>query len=148
MRRLNFLLLVLLLSIFKAQYSYSNVTIDGIVYSIDDASETATVKKQHWVMPSGGYYYVNYSTEKVYDRYSGDIHIPATVEIDDKKYKVEIGESAFYNSINITSVSIDEGITAIPEEAFAGCLNMYLEALNNQNYSEITKHKPLIINIF
>ncbi len=25
---------------------------------------------------------------------------------------------------------------------------MYLEALNNQNYSEITKHKPLIISIF
>ena len=96
MRRLNFLLLVLLLSIFKAQYSYSNVTIDGIVYSIDDASETATVKKQHWVMPSGGYYYANYSEEKVYDRYSGDIHIPATVEIDDKKYKVEIE----FNSVN------------------------------------------------
>lgn len=25
---------------------------------------------------------------------------------------------------------------------------LYLEAQNNQNYSEITKHKPLIINIF
>ena len=25
---------------------------------------------------------------------------------------------------------------------------MYLEALNNQNYSEITKYKPLIINTF
>ena len=152
MRRLNFLLLVLLLSIFKAQYSYSNVTIDGIVYSIDDASETATVKKQHWVMPSGGYYYVNYSTEKVYDRYSGDIHIPATVEIDDKKYKVEIGESAFYNSINITSVSIDEGITAIPEEAFAGCLNMKsiflptsLESIASGAFSRCTSLETLHI---
>lgn len=25
---------------------------------------------------------------------------------------------------------------------------LYLEALNNQNYSETTKHKPLIISIF
>ncbi|MBR6540939.1 MAG: recombinase family protein [Bacteroidales bacterium] len=27
-------------------------------------------------------------------------------------------------------------------------LHLYLEALNNQNYSEITKYKPLIINTF
>ena len=56
-----------------------------------------------------------------------------------------IGEYAFSGCDKLTSVNIPAGVTIIPEGAFA---LMYLEAQNNQKQPEITKHKPLIINIF
>ena len=56
-----------------------------------------------------------------------------------------IGDYAFSGCTDMPSVSIPNSVVSIGERAFC---YMYLEALNNQNYSEITKYKPLIINTF
>ena len=56
-----------------------------------------------------------------------------------------IWDYAFSHCENLTSINIPDGITSIGMNVF--CL-LYLEAQNNQKQPEITKHKPLIIDIF
>ena len=85
-----------------------------------------------------------------------------------KEGVTKIGDFAFYGCSSLTSVTIPKSVTEIGNWAFSGCSALtsitipesvteigkgafwilYLEALNNQNYSEITKYKPLIINTF
>ena len=60
----------------------------------------------------------------------------------------EIGIKAFRYCYTLTSVTIPNSVVSIRDYAFEDCLYMYLEVPNNQNYSEITKYKPLIISIF
>ena len=61
------------------------------------------------------------------------------------KNVTSIGNYAFANCSLLTSVAIPDNVTSIGQYAF---LLLYLEALNNPKYPEITKHKPLIINAF
>jgi len=56
-----------------------------------------------------------------------------------------IGEWAFLDCSSLTSITIPDSVTTIGDYAFG---LLYLEAQNNQKQPEITKHKPLIINIF
>ncbi len=56
-----------------------------------------------------------------------------------------IGSYAFSDCSSLASITIPDSVTSIGNSAFS-CL--YLEAPNNQNYSEITICKPLIINTF
>ena len=56
---------------------------------------------------------------------SGAFAIPEAVTYNNKTYKVtEIGEGAFENNTNLTSVSIPSSITNIGDKAFKGCSNL------------------------
>ena len=46
--------------------------------------------------------------------------IPATITVDEENYKVAIGNMAFYECDNLTSVTIQDGITVIGDRAFEG----------------------------
>ena len=86
--------------------------VDGIWYSFDRDARTATV-----------------TTPQDYEDYSGDVVIPAFIEIDGMPYLVTaIDDYAFAHvgaamdfSSNITSVTIPETVSYIGEGAFFGC---------------------------
>jgi len=104
----------------KALYSESYPWVD-IFSDIRGASDPEPFAK----VGNLWYYTTSTSTAKVIathdDIYSGDIVIPATVEIENITYQVtEIAESAFYYS-SITSVDIEAGITTIPNITFRYC---------------------------
>ncbi|MCR5131140.1 MAG: leucine-rich repeat protein [Prevotella sp.] len=57
--------------------------------------------------------------------YAGSINIPETVTVDGVSYRVtEIGESAFVNCTDLTSVSIPNSITTIGNYLFYGCSSL------------------------
>lgn len=56
------------------------------------------------------------------EKYEGDIVIPSKVTIEDIDYSVtRIGEWAFKNCDNLTSVTIPKGVTSIGQSAFGSC---------------------------
>ena len=58
-------------------------------------------------------------------RYSGNISIPATIDIDGATFKVATIESnAFVNCTGLTSLSIGANVETIEEGAFAGCSSL------------------------
>ena len=59
-----------------------------------------------------------------------------------------LGKSAFQRCENLTTITIPNKVTTLSDYCFADIQRLYLEAQNNQKQPEITKHKPLIINIF
>ena len=83
------------------------VQIGSLWYNLDESTKTAEVTS------SGG------------DSYRGDIVIPSTVPYGEDTYSVtSIGERAFQECYNLTSVIISEGITKIGVSAFYNCYNM------------------------
>ena len=55
-------------------------------------------------------------------KYGGDVVIPASVDHEGESYPVtRIGDQAFYECYELTSVTIPEGVTAIGNEAFWRC---------------------------
>ena len=55
-------------------------------------------------------------------KYGGDVVIPASVDHEGESYPVtRIGDQAFYECHELTSVTIPEGVTAIGNEAFGRC---------------------------
>ena len=78
--------------------------IDGIAYTLDDDTKTASVKKEY-----AGYY-------------SGDVIIPETITYDNVTYTVtSIGDGAFNECKKITSVVIPNSVTSIGGYAFNRC---------------------------
>lgn len=88
-------------------------TVDGISYEIIEDSQNVSVAAGTLT-------------------YSGDIVIPSTVTYDNCTYKVTtIGNSAFTNSTDLTSVAFPESLTKIGSYAFYGCSGLTALSLPN-----------------
>ena len=115
MKKLKKLLPVLIMSIMSVSAFTEDAVIDGIKYSLNDKTSEAKV------VP-------NYYNENIFDsqkKYSGDITIPETVDYAGKTYSVtSIGEYAFYNCKDLTSVNIPNSVTAIEPSAFESCSSL------------------------
>ena len=115
MKKLKKLLPVLIMSIMSVSAFAEDAVIDGINYSLNDKTSEAKV------VP-------NYYNENIFDsqkKYSGDITIPETVDYAGKTYSVtSIGEYAFYNCKDLTSVNIPNSVTAIESSAFESCSSL------------------------
>ena len=76
---------------------------------------------------NGIYYVFDNSTQTAYvtsnpNKYSGSIIIPSTVTYNDKSYSVtSIGDRAFYECSDLTSIDIPNSVTSIGSHAFFKC---------------------------
>ena len=106
-------LLLLVMILLPMVASADAVEIDGIYYNLITKVGIAEVTYGNWT--------------PLFDhdgdgRYSGIINIPESVNYEDVNYKVtSIGEKAFENCKNLTSITIPNSVTTIGEEAFENC---------------------------
>ena len=78
--------------------------VDGIYYEVDADKKEASVRPC-----SDG-------------RYQGPVIIPASIQVEGVEYRVtSIGEKAFDNCCNLTSITIPNSVTSISKGAFAFC---------------------------
>ena len=106
MKRLSLLLLTLLLPVIASAY---DAFIDGIYYNLDTGNSTAEVTSQSWNGAS----------------YTGDVVILSEINYNDVTYSVTgIGNNAFYNCSNLTSVQIPSSVTTIGGDAFENCTSL------------------------
>ena len=107
---------------------YFDDIIDGIYYYFYPETKTATVT-----------YNENYMNSNNPNYNQSEIIIPGTVICNDSEYKVtSIGNRAFYNCTEITSISIGENINSIENYAFEGCTKLtsvYWNAINCKDFS-------------
>ncbi len=67
----------------------------------------------------------NTTVEVISGDYGGNVVIPSEVVIKGKVYSVtSIGDKSFYNCIELTSVTISEGVRRIGSSAFEGCTGL------------------------
>ena len=84
--------------------------VDGIYYNLDKSTQTASVKYKSIMHDFN-------STD-----YSGIVHIPEKINCEGTTYRVtEIGERAFYNCWDLTSITILNSVTDIGGHAFEYC---------------------------
>ena len=84
--------------------------IDGIYYYLSLGTKEATVTNRTGGGSDGG------------GSYSGKVTIPATINFDGEEYTVtNIGDRAFYECSELTSVTIPDGVKSIGEYAFYRC---------------------------
>ena len=106
----SFLLLAVLSGIAGTNAWAYDFVADGIYYNITSSTKL-TVEVTYEVL---------YQETPIY---VGDIVIPATVTNDEKTYNVtRIGDEAFDQCQNLTSVTIPESVTRIGNYAFSGCI--------------------------
>ncbi len=111
MKRILLLFSALMLSI-SALWAH-DVVIDGIYYNLDETNKTAEVTYR-------GSSALDYSNE-----YIASYTIPSSITFESEEYIVtSIGDSAFYNCRELTSVNIPNTITSIGEAAFDGCTSL------------------------
>lgn len=96
-------------------------------------SRFSTVIELGYDFEVDGIYYVKTSVNTVsvtyrdydYNSYSGAVTIPATVSFNGLNYSVTaIGQRAFYNCDNLTSVTLPNSVTTIGMYAFANCTSL------------------------
>lgn len=91
----------------------------------DSESENEEVKE---FIVKAVHYVVTAEGEVEVDDYGTDtttIVIPKEVTFKDKTYKVKaLAKKAFFQNKTLTSVTIESGITEIPEQAFMECSNL------------------------
>ena len=119
MKRALLFILIFLPMLASAQDA---VKIDGIYYNLDSEAKTAEVTSNP-------------------NQYEGDIAIPSSVNHEGVDYSVTgIGTRAFYNSSDLTSVSIPNSMATIGRDAFRGCSNLTKVELNNNTL--VSKDNP------
>lgn len=89
------------------------VNIEGIWYNLDLETGQAEVT---YAGPNA----------QAYVEYSGDLTIPATVNYENKEYRVtSIGDEAFYECNKLTDVELPEGLERIGNKAFVACTELW-----------------------
>lgn len=117
MKKLLFILSGVLFALLPARMAAYDFVVDGIYYNANDSTGTAAVTFR--------------STS--YNSYSGDVVIPESVTNDGKTYQVtEVGEYAFRDCKNLTSVTIPNSISSMGTYAFYKS-----EALTRVNISNL-----------
>ena len=102
-KRLFFTFLLLLTNLMASAF---DCQVDGIYYNLDTSGKTAEVTYQ-----------------SLSNSYRFSVDIPSSVTYNGIKYKVtSIGQYAFNNCSNLTSVTIPNSVTSIGERAFYGCI--------------------------
>ena len=101
MKRVILVSLIAIMGMLKA-FHLGATTINGIEYTLDSSSKTATVTKRN---------------------YTGVVNIPSSVVYNGITYNVTaIGQTAFSACSSLTSVTIPNGVTSIGYEAFYSCI--------------------------
>lgn len=109
----NILILMMSLLPLVASADLGRVNVNGVYYF--QHMETGEIG----VASSGG-------------TYSGDIVIPESFTYDGVEYEVEfITAEAFYNCVELTSVTIGNNVKHIDREAFSGCTNLMSVTIGN-----------------
>ena len=107
---LTALLLICATMTFAQEVFYSK---DGIRYKIDKETKQAKVVADK-------------------TKYSGDLVIHETIELNDVTYYViSIEEDAFYNCSGLTSITIPNSVTSIENYAFSGCSGLKSITIGN-----------------
>ena len=103
MKKLFFFLLTIMLP----RIAYADaVEVNGIYYNLNQSQNTAEVVSS-------------------LNKYSGDVIIPEVIEYMGTTYTVNsIGESAFAQCIELTSISIPQNVTSIGSLVFSGCVKL------------------------
>ena len=98
---------LLLLAVSVLSWGVEHTEVDGIYYIYTNYGFNATVT----------YKDINYNS------YSGNVVIPSSVIGASVN---RIGDHAFYNCSNLTSVNIPTSVTSIGERAFSGCSSLHM----------------------
>ena len=105
----TFLLIVLMSMIGTKGYA-QEVTIDDITYQLSGTEATLTYGREC----------------------SGDVAIPGSFIYDGTTYTVtSIGNAAFWNNTDLTSVTIPNSVTSIDKQAFEGCSSLTSVTMGN-----------------
>ena len=84
----------------------SDVWYNGIWYTVDETNKTASVRR-------------NYFESSIDHPYSGDIVIPSEIYSGETAYRVTaIGDRAFNECGELTSITIPSSVTSIGEQSF------------------------------
>ena len=98
---------IIMMALLPVLTSAHDAEIDGIYYNFSGDEATVTHKNTN------------------YNSYSGSVAIPESVTYNGKTFSVtSIGDYAFCDCSDLTSVTIPEGVTNFGNYSFAGCSNM------------------------